>query len=297
MLKTNPELEMFTRRLAPPLFGRESKPEESRLIVVGAPFDSSATTVPGQRAAPRRIREISLELETFDFELEMDAEDAPFYDAGDLPLEVDFSSFMGILYRVASEVFSKGKILALIGGDHLVTLPSVKAALSTLGTTHLLVLDAHLDLRDEYPLGTKYSHATVMRRLLEENSDLRITYFKPRALSKEEYSFLASCSRVRVVRRVEELLEDFESSQRIYLSIDIDVVDPAFAPGVGVPEPLGLYPQEVAQVLDRFLEAHGRRVIGFDLVEVNPVLDVSNVTSALAAKLLMKIIVRIFKLK
>ncbi|MEM3893686.1 MAG: arginase family protein, partial [Thermofilum sp.] len=101
----------------------------------------------------------------------------------------------------------------------------------------------------------------------------------------------------RVVRRVEELLEDFESSQRIYLSIDIDVVDPAFAPGVGVPEPLGLYPQEVAQVLDRFLEAHGRRVIGFDLVEVNPVLDISNVTSALAAKLLMKIIVRIFKLK
>lgn len=297
MVNTGLELEAFTHRLAPPLFGREGRAEESKLIVLGAPFDSSATTFPGQRAAPRRIREISLELETFDAELEVDAEDAPFYDAGDLPVEVDYASLAKTLHRVASEVFSKGKMVVLIGGDHLVTLPSVKAALSTFGAIHLLVLDAHLDLRDEYPLGTKYSHATVMRRLLEEDSSLRITYFKPRAFSKEEYSFLTTCSRVKVARTIEELLEDFEHSRKIYLSLDIDIVDPAFAPGVGVPEPLGLHPTEVAQVLIRFLEAHGRRVVGFDLVEVNPILDVNNVTSALAAKILMKIITKITTLK
>lgn len=293
MPKSNLELETFTHRLAPPLFGKERTPEGSRIVVLGAPFDASTTTTPGQRAAPRRIREISLELETYDAELGAEAEEAPFYDAGDLPLEVDYATFMGILYRVASEIFLEGKVMALIGGDHLVTLPAVKAALSVFGGLHLLVFDAHLDLRDEYPLGAKYSHATVMRRLLEENDDLRITYFKPRAFSKEEYLLSVSCNRVKIVKTIKELLEDFKHDRKIYLSVDMDVVDPAFAPGVGVPEPLGLYPHELAQVLDRFLDKHGERVVGFDLVEVNPVLDLNNVTSALAAKLLMKIILKL----
>lgn len=296
MRKSSLELTcVFGHRTAPPLFGRESSPEESTIIVVGVPFDSATTTTPGQREAPRAIRRISLELETFDPRSGVDVEDAPFYDAGDIPLEVNHEKLEKTLYQVASEIFSSSKTPLLIGGDHFVTLPAVKAALSTFGRLHLIVFDAHLDLRDEYPLGTKYSHATLMRRLLESPAELRLTYFKPRAFSREEYSYATSDSRVKILGRAEDLLEEVGRGEKIYISIDMDIVDPAFAPGVGVPEPLGLYPRELVQVLDDLLEVSGKRVIGVDLVEVNPLLDVNNITSALAAKLLMQVILKLSK--
>jgi len=254
-------------------------------VFVGAPFDSTTSRIPGQRLAPRKIREASMELETFDPVTGRDSEEAEYCDAGDIPLVVDYRVLTEILGSIAREVFASGKILAVCGGDHFVTYPAVKAATEVFGRVQLVVFDAHLDLRDEYPPHCKYSHATVMRRLVEENAQLHVVYFKPRAFSKEEWSFASSQENIVVAESTGDLLSALKEDYRTYISIDIDHVDPAYASGVGTPEPLGRTPEELIEAVKTLIERRKNKIVGIDIVEVNPLLDPANTTSALAAKL------------
>uniref|UniRef100_A0A7C1T1E9 Agmatinase n=1 Tax=Thermofilum pendens TaxID=2269 RepID=A0A7C1T1E9_THEPE len=280
-----PVLKTYAQGVYPTLFGRQCRPEESRAVFLGVPFDSTSSGVPGQRLAPRRIREASMELETFDPVSGRDSEEASFCDAGDIPLLVDYRALAEILAGIAREVFASGKILAVCGGDHFVTYPVVKAAAEVFGGVQLVVFDAHLDLRDEYPVRCKYSHATVMRRLAEEVPQLRIVYLKPRAFSREEWSFASFRDGVVIAESVERLVSSLVRGYKTYISIDIDYVDPAYAPGVGTPEPLGEAPGELITALKALIEEGRGEIMGIDIVEVNPLLDSGNITSALAAKL------------
>uniref|UniRef100_A0A7C4FAY4 Agmatinase n=1 Tax=Thermofilum pendens TaxID=2269 RepID=A0A7C4FAY4_THEPE len=280
-----PLLKTYTQEVRPTLFGRQCRPEEGRVVFVGAPFDSTTSRIPGQRLAPRKIREASMELETFDPVTGRDSEEAEYCDAGDIPLVVDYRVLTEILGSIAREVFASGKILAVCGGDHFVTYPAVKAATEVFGRVQLVVFDAHLDLRDEYPPHCKYSHATVMRRLVEENAQLHVVYFKPRAFSKEEWSFASSQENIVIAESTGDLLSALKEDYRTYISIDIDHVDPAYASGVGTPEPLGRTPEELIEAVKTLIERRKNKIVGIDIVEVNPLLDPANTTSALAAKL------------
>ncbi|MCC6039406.1 MAG: agmatinase [Thermofilum sp.] len=280
-----PLLRTYAEEVYPTLFGRRCRPEEGRVVFLGAPFDSTTSGIPGQRLAPRRVREASMELETFDPTTGRDSEEADFCDAGDIPLVVDHRVLTEVLGGIAREVLTSGKVLAVCGGDHFVTYPVVKAAAEVFGEVQLVVFDAHLDLRDEYPVRCKYSHATVMRRLVEEVAQLRVVYFRPRAFSREEWSFASSRDNIVIAGDAENLLSSLKEGYKVYVSIDIDYVDPAYAPGVGSPEPLGGTPEELVAALKALVGKRKSEIAGVDIVEVNPLLDAGSTTSALAAKL------------
>ncbi|WP_191118531.1 agmatinase [Infirmifilum uzonense] len=281
-------LDLYFSPPSQPLFGRHGRGHEP-LVVFGIPFDSAATRIPGQRFAPRRIREVSVELETFSPELNMYVEELEYFDAGDLPLTTEFSVLRDIVSKTVREFIETGKTPLALGGDHLVSYPLISEIAFNLDELLVVVFDAHMDLRDEYPLGTRFSHATVMRRLLENNEKISIAYFKPRGFSREEYELARTEKRIFIVEDIQRLEQLLGSYRNIYVSLDIDALDPAFAPGTGTPEPMGLTPHGVVEAL-RVIAGQARSLVGFDLVEVNPMVDCNDITSLLAGKLVMELL-------
>mgnify|MGYP001772665570 CR=1 FL=1 len=279
-------LDLYFSPPSPPLFGRHGS-KQDKVVVFGVPFDGAATRTPGQRFAPRRIREVSVELETFSVKLDKYVEELDFYDAGDLPVLTDFSAMRGLVSKTVGELLERGALPLMLGGDHLASFPVIREVSQHVDELLVLVFDAHMDLRDEYPVSTRFSHATVMRRLLEETQNISIAYFKPRAFSREEYVFARKSGRVHLIENEDKLKELLDSYRNVYISLDIDAVDPAFAPGTGTPEPMGLTPWEVSQAL-HLIPIRARAIVGFDLVEVDPLVDCNDVTSLLAAKLIME---------
>ncbi len=280
------DFEFYLAPVAPTIFGRRGRAED-RVVVFGVPFDSAASRVPGQRFAPRRIREVSIELETFSPSLGVSVEELSFYDAGDLPVITDYAVLQEFIAKVVGGLSEAGKLPVALGGDHSITLPIVTKLAEKLKELTVIVFDAHMDLRDEWPWGVRFSHATVMRRLLEASEKISIIYYSPRAFSEEEYRYAESNSRIHVLGSIEELRDLVSSLSSVYISLDIDSVDPAFAPGTGTPEPMGLTPREVVTAL-RIIVEQAREVVGFDVVEVNPLVDCNDITSLLAAKLVME---------
>ncbi|MEZ0345042.1 MAG: agmatinase [Infirmifilum sp.] len=279
-------LDVYFSPPSPPLFGRYGGKDE-KVVVMGVPFDSAATRTPGQRFAPRKIREVSVELETFSPELGVYVEELGYSDAGDLPILTDFQVMDEVVSKVVRELIEADRSTIVLGGDHLVSFPVIREYALHFEKLLVVVFDAHLDLRDEYPLRTRFSHATVMRRLLESTENISIAYFSPRAFSKEEYEYARKSKRVYLVKTASELEKLLGSFNNVYVSLDIDSIDPAFAPGTGTPEPIGLTPQTVASVL-KIIAERSRRVVGLDLVEVNPLVDCNDITSLTAAKLIME---------
>ena len=264
-----------------PFSGVDTDPEEAKIWIIGVPFDSTVSFRPGTRFAPAKIREVGWELESYNPLRGIDVEDLQVSDVGDIPLTVEYSVLERHLKKVIELAMSHSKKTAVIGGEHLITLPIVKTLKKRYGSLRLVVFDAHLDLRDEYPQGSSYSHATVMRRISEMG--VQILYYKPRAFSREEYEYL---SKTPIVSIAEE--NDFRQlSGHIYISIDVDAIDPSYAPGVGNPEPLGITPHEILDALS-IIASSNADVVGFDIVETNPLVDVNDVTSLTAAKILME---------
>lgn len=268
----------------PTFIGLPRDASAAKAVIVGAPYDSSSTCRPGSRYAPRRVREVSQDMETYDPMLGADASEIPAADLGDVREALSPANTVGGIARVVRELSAAGKVVLLVGGDHLVTL----GALSGLqGKLSLVVFDAHLDFRDEYPQGEKLSHATVLRRAREGLVEEAVVV-GARALSKEEVAALQRDGRVRVVYpwNLSKLRDELSTlGERVYVSVDVDVLDPSVAPGVGCPEPGGLAFNQLSELL---LEVVDRRLVGFDVVEVNPLVDVNDLTSRVAAKLLMK---------
>jgi agmatinase len=275
-------------------FSGFSKPlDESRYVIVGVPYDHTSTYRSGSRFAPRAIRDASLNIETYSLRTGVDIEHVPLHDAGDLHIVDDASVTLDRLTHVTKDILSAKKMPVFIGGEHTITQGPIRSLPKSVG---VVSFDAHGDLRDEYG-GGKISHATVLRRITEIVGTDGVLVCGVRALCEEEVEFIQKhnvqnmtpwgireAGLAKTIERIKAFAQRFEHT---YLTIDTDVLDPAFAPGVANPEFNGLTPDELMSLASAV--ADDRRMIGFDLVEVCPNYD-TGATAVAAARLIFEMI-------
>lgn len=264
----------------------QGEPKDPKAALLGVPFDGTASFNPGSREGPLALRAATHGLEDYSPALGRSVQDGFLVDLGDL--DIPFGNPAEVLRRTEEavrEIVRDGRLPLLIGGEHLVTLGALRA-LADRGDFVVLQLDAHADLRDDY-LGETLSHATVMRHAQRLLGADRVVQLGIRSGSREElaharhlFSDLSEESLEAAVRLV--------AGRRVYLTIDIDVADPAFAPGTGTPEPGGASSQEVLRAVRRLA---GLPLVGADIVELLPGRDASGVTALLAAKCLREILI------
>lgn len=263
--------------------------ESAKAVIFGIPMDWTTSFRPGTRLGPTRIREASWGLEDYSFAVDRSLQEIPFYDWGDL--ELPFGNVAAGL-RIAAEAtrrfLNDGKMPFMLGGEHLVSLPVIKEVKAKYDDLRVLHFDAHADLRHQF-FGEELSHATVMRRVVEVIGKGNLYQIGIRSGPKEEYEFAAENThllRGDFLTAVDQAIASI-GDRPLYISLDIDAVDPAFAPGTGTPEPGGCTSAEIIEAVHRLGKA---RVVGFDLVEVSPAYDPSERTTVLAAKILREAI-------
>jgi agmatinase len=273
--------------------GFVSSYEDSNYIVLGVPFDGTSSYKPGSRFGPSAIREASCNIETFSLRTMEDIEHLKICDIGDLWVtHGNLIETNKKLEQVTAEIIKSNKFPIILGGEHSITYGEVKA----LGKDVTVIqFDAHMDLRDDY-LGEKWSHATVMRRISEEIGVSRVIEVGTRAPSKEEYTFAKKAGlnfftsesvKKNPKETIEKIKRLLKGASKIFLTIDVDCLDPSVAPGVGNPEPEGI---DLTMLLDIVQGIIDRRIIGFDVVEVSPPNDPSGITAVAAAKLTFELI-------
>jgi agmatinase len=284
-------LELFTSPSS--LFlGNQQPFEEANYVILGIPLDATSSYRSGARFAPHAIREASLNIEGHSFRSEEDVEDLKIGDLGDLHIAGDVDVTLERLTLVAKELFEAKKVPVFLGGEHTITLGVMR---SLDESTSLVSFDAHLDLRNEY-LGLTTSHTTFMRRIKEQVNPSKIVEVGTRAICREELDYVKksgieflTTSQIRtegIAKTVETLDCALADCEKIYLTIDLDVLDPSFAPAVQNPEPEGL---DTSTLLDLLNKICGERVIGFDLVEVAPHYD-RGITAIQAAKIIFEVL-------
>ncbi|MEM3587911.1 MAG: agmatinase [Candidatus Jordarchaeaceae archaeon] len=267
--------------------GRTTSYEEADFALFGVPFDGTSSYLPGARFGPLLIREASKNLESFSLRSLKDAEDIKLCDLGDI--DVVYGSIHQTLDRVekvVAELSQEHKRVIMLGGEHTMTMGVVRGLGKDVG---IIDFDAHMDLRNEY-LGQKLTHATLVRRMLDEGSE--ILQVGIRAICKEEYEFVTQKNWNYItaleiqregVKKAANKIKEFQSERnRIYLTIDMDVLDPAYAPDVGNPEPGGLTSSQLIDLLEVC-----DKVIGFDVVEVT---HGGRVTAIVAAKVILELL-------
>ena len=265
--------------------GADSSYEEAKAVIFGAPYDSTTSFRPGGRFGPAAMRSDSFGIETYSPYQDRDLDEVRVHDAGDI--ELPFGAPEPVLDMIeakAAAIFDDGKVPVLLGGEHLVTLGSVRAAAKRFPGLHIIHFDAHADLREEY-LGNPLSHACVLRRCHDILGDGRIHQFGIRSGTREEFAFMAAGHVVTERHACATLPKlTLPEGTPVYLTVDMDVLDPSEFPGTGTQEAGGLRFRELlAAVLDVF----GRfNVVAFDNVELAPSLDPSGRSTALACKFL-----------
>lgn len=266
--------------------GSLSTPRDAVWVIQGLPLDMTVSRLHGTAEGPGSIRNESCFLETFSFSQKKDLEDVLFCDIGDLTLpRDDLYKSLDMIESVSRRFFSRGKKLVSLGGEHLVSFPVVKAASEFFEDLVVIHIDAHADLRQTFH-GMKYNHATVMRLIAGTclSSPGSLFQFGIRSGTREEYEWGRANTAFypnELYRPLKEALKKI-GRRPIYLSLDIDAVDPSAAPGTGTPEPGGLTASEIFESLAIMKDLN---IVGFDIVEVSPPLDVNNITAALAAKI------------
>jgi agmatinase len=256
-------------------------------VILGVPYDRTQSHRRGAALASRAIREVSDSIETYSPALDRDLEDLRLGDLGDLPVRNMEPSEMVAAVERAVASLDAGTLAVLLGGDHTVTVGAIQALAARHADLAVVQFDAHADLRDEYG-GSRWSHACTMRRVWEILGDNRIVQLGVRSGTREEFAFArqhcrCSLSALAMPETVQHDLHD----RPVYLSVDIDVLDPAYAPGAGNPEPGGPSFTELIEAL-RLL--NGLRVVMADVVEVSPPHDPSGVTAIAAAKLVRELV-------
>jgi agmatinase len=262
----------------------------SRAVLWGIGQDFTTSYRPGTRFGPGRIREASYGVEEFSYHSLASLADKTFFDLGDIAVVFgDAKESLDRAEQVAHKLFSDGKLSMMMGGEHLVTVPCVKAAHATYGDDMVLLqFDAHADLREDY-LGNPLSHAAAMKRCLDFLPSKNLYQFGIRSGTADEYRIgTTECNLFphEVLRPLKEAIPTL-GQRPVYITIDIDVMDPAFAPGTGTPEPGGISSREM---IDAIIAMKGLNVIGFDVVEVAPGLDHTDRTAVLGAKLIREAI-------
>lgn len=271
--------------------GFENEYEESGIVVFGSPFDGTTSFRPGTRFASNIMRSESYGLETYSPYLDKDLDDVNVFDAGDL--EFPFGNTQKVLdtiYDFAAGVVKDDKIPVMIGGEHLVSLPAIKAVYEKHKDMYLIHFDAHTDLRDDY-MGEKLSHASVIRRTWDFMGDGKIYQFGIRSGEKREFEWakehtnLTKFSCEGLAEAVKEI-----GDKPVYITIDLDILDPSIFPGTGTPEPGGITFKEMMEAIKTM---QGLNIVGADIVELAPQYDTSGVSNAVACKILREMILAI----
>ncbi len=259
--------------------------EDAKLVLFGAPFDSTTSYRPGTRFGPSAIRHESFGIETYSPYQDLDLEDYSIFDSGDLELSFGNSELaLADIEDRTSIILEDGKLPLMIGGEHLVTLGTVRSVLKRYPDLHVIQFDAHADLRQEY-LGAPLSHACVMRRCHDLLGDGRIHQFCIRSGEREEFRFAKDHTDMHKFRfeGLAELIEDLRAKKTpIYLTIDLDCLDPGYFPGTGTPEAGGV---SFPELLNAILTVTKGNVVAADINELAPNLDQSGASTALACKL------------
>jgi len=256
--------------------------EEAKLCLWGAPYDGTSSHRAGARFAPERIRFCSHWLESYSPYQRTDLKDVDFFDYRDI--ELSFGSPEKVfdeIYGFSKSIWKKGKHSLALGGEHSITFPVVKAALENYPDLNLIHFDAHCDMRPEYG-GQRLSHASVIRRVLEILPEENYFGVGIRSGEKEEYGFAQNLSHFFPfnLRQISEVVKIIPSGKPVYITLDLDILDPSFFPGTGAPEPMGVSVAELHQALCML---KGKRLIGADIVELSPPYDPSAVSSIVAA--------------
>ncbi len=264
----------------PPFLGASDAPHPAA-ILLGAPLDRTESFKSGTAEAPRRIRQVSDVIETYSPLWDADLAELPFADWGDVRLDgLSMPESLDAITAAAGRAMDVG-LPILLGGEHTATIGAVRAAHQRYGELIVVQVDAHADLRTEYD-GAALSHATVMRRIADELGIDRIVQCGIRSGTREEFQLARSCLSSGPSLELSEAVLTRLREAPVYLTIDIDVLDPASAPGTGCPEPGGASFHELMALL-RALE--GCNVVGCDVMEVLPAADCNDISSVAAAKL------------
>lgn len=273
--------------------GCDNEYDESKIVIFGAPFDSTTSYRPGTRFASSAMRNESFGIETYSPYQDKDLTDIKVFDGGDLELCFGSpESALNDIENFSAQILSDGKMPLMIGGEHLVTLGSVRAAAKKYPDLCIIHFDAHADLRDDY-LGQKLSHACVMRRCHELVGDGNIFQFGIRSGDREEFLW----GREHVITnkfnfRGLEKLHEIIKNRPVYFTIDLDVLDPSCFPGTGTPEAGGVTFTELMLAVQTVSTMN---TVAIDVNELSPALDQSGASTALACKLLREILIYFYK--
>ncbi len=265
--------------------------KESEVIIFGVPFDGTASYRPGTRFGPAEIRKEFDGIETYSPYRDKDLADYAICDIGDMAMRFgDVSKTLDAIEEQTTDFLKDDKKTIALGGEHLVSLPLISAYSKKYPGLNVMHLDAHADLRDRF-LGEKLSHATAMRRVIEKiGGDL--WQFGIRSGTRDEFEFAKANTRMTRfsldgIAEARAALGD----EPVYLSVDIDVLDPSILPGTGTPEPGGV---TFSQLIDGFKEMSGINIVGADLVELSPHYDASGVSTIAACKILREMLFLLF---
>lgn len=275
--------------------GCDASYEDSSIVIFGAPFDSTTSFRPGARFGPSAIRHESFGLETYSPYQDKDLTDYAIFDRGDLELCFGDSSLaLADIEDCSAEILKSGKFPFLIGGEHLVSLGSIRAVLKQYPNLHIVHFDAHADLRDDY-LGAKLSHACVIRRCHDLIGDNRIHQFCIRSGDKSEFEFAKSHTDMHKFNfdGLEDLADTLTASNiPVYFTVDLDCLDPSAFPGTGTPEAGGV---TFLQLLSAIQTVCRCNIVGADINELAPMLDASGVSTATACKVLREFLLALNK--
>ncbi len=257
--------------------------ELSKYVLFGVPFDATVSFRPGEKLAPNRIRESSYNIESYSLFHNVNTKDAGVYDLGDISEYHDPEEMLEEVYGIVDQIISDKKFPIMIGGEHSISTGAVKKLKGK-----VLFIDAHTDYRDSY-MGEKYSHASVARRISEIIGKENILSVGIRSVSPEEIkdgtqNFISSYEVRANYEAALKKIKEFADGP-VYFSIDFDGFDPSYAPGVGTPEPFGIDPYIVFDIM----KIIRKKITGLDIVEISPPYDNGN-TTMLAARIIQEVI-------
>ncbi len=273
--------------------GCDCEYDDAKIVLFGAPYDSTTSFRPGTRFASQTMRSESFGIETYSPYQDKDLLDTKVFDSGDL--ELPFGNPDRALEDIeerTKEILSDGKIPCMIGGEHLVTLGAVRAVAKKYTDLNIVHFDAHADLRDDY-LGVKNSHACVLHRCWDIVGDGKIFQFGIRSGDREEFKFAKAHTYMNKFNfdTLEETVQKI-GQKPIYFTLDLDVLDPSEFPGTGTPEAGGV---SFTQLLNAVKEVSKLNIVGFDVNELSPVYDQTGRSTALACKILREILLYFYR--
>ena len=269
--------------------GCDCEYDEAKIVLFGAPYDSTTSFRPGARFGCKAIRSESFGLETYSPYQDDELTEKKVFDSGDLELVFgNAQTALGQIEERARTILNDGKLPFMVGGVHLVTLGAFRAVYEKYPEVSIIHFDAHADLRADY-LGEKMSHASVLRRCHELVGDGRIYQFGIRSGDREEFIWGREhvCTRMFDFEGLDQVVEQLKG-RPVYFTLDLDVLDPSVFPGTGTPEAGGV---SFMQLLNACLKLRGLNIVGLDVNELAPAYDISGVSTAVAGKIIRELLI------